>query len=141
MAIQNPSKIVSFDGDAAVDAARETVSGTLFSIVEYDTTEFQPLYVEDVTLSFYGGEAEMEAHFGQIHGHVNLDFTEIELFVEDLFPIADGVQAITTRMDYMKVIRLYGDREGLFVAVETDEPVTPLVDALLSIVHGAQGSG
>lgn len=135
MPLTNPSKIASFDGDAAVEVVRERIDGTLFTVVEYDTADYRVLYVDDATMVFYADEDEMDAHFGRIHSHVNLDFTEIDLFVEDLFPVADGVVSQTTRFDYLKVVRVYGDREGLFVALEPDEPVEPLVDAVRSVIE------
>lgn len=135
MAVREPSELVSFDGDAAVDALREHAEGTLYSVVEYDTAAYRPLLVDDATITLYGGEEAMHAHFERIHSHVNLDFTEIELFVEDLFPVADRVEAITTRLDYLTVVRIYGDREGLFVAVEPGEPTAPLVDAVRDLIE------
>lgn len=130
MPITNASTVVGFDADAAVERIRERIDGTLYSAVEYDTATYQPLYVDDATMAFYEDEAAMDDHFGLIHSHVNLDFTEIGLFTDELFPVADEVTAITTRMDYLKLVRVYGDREGLFLAVEPGEPVEPPVTAV-----------
>lgn len=136
MPLTNPSTIVSFDGDAAVDAIRERVDGTVFSVVEYDLSDYRALFVDDATMAFYEDEAEMDAHFGLIHSHVNLDFAEIDLVVDELFPIANEVVSIATRLDYLQVVRVYGDHEGIFVAMEPDEPTDPAIDAIRAVIEG-----
>lgn len=130
MPVENRSEVVSFDADAALADARDAVDGTLFAFVEYDDDEFNPLYVDDATLTFYDDEHHMLAHFEEIHSYVHVDFMEMEMFVDDLFPVADRVRYITTAMDYMTLVRVYADREGVFVALAADEPVQPLVAAV-----------
>lgn len=130
MPVTNPSKHSSFDADAACSAARRTVSGPLYSFCEYDSEAFRPLYVDDRTVAMYDGQAEMAEHFEDIHNHVHMDFMQIELFRNTLFPPAERVSYITTAMDFLKIVRMYVDDEGLFIAVAPEEPVEPLVEAV-----------
>lgn len=130
MPLTNASEVVEFDADAACAAAREAVTGTLRSCVEFDTEAFNPLHVDDVTLAFYDDEADMLDHFSRIHSYVNLDLTEVDLFTGELFPIAERVVYITTALDFFKMVRIYHEGEGLFLALDYDEPVEPIVEAV-----------
>ncbi|MFB6354516.1 MAG: hypothetical protein ABEJ92_10575 [Halobacteriales archaeon] len=138
MPVTNPSAVVEFDADAALEAAHETASGTLRSFVEFDGDTFNPMYVDDSTLAFYDDEDEMLDHFAQLHSYVYLDLAEIDLFTEELFPVAERVEYITTAMDFFKMVRIYRGDEGLFLALDHDEPVEPLVAA---IDEGIAGGG
>ncbi len=137
MAVENASEVVGFDADAACAATHSAVSGTLRSFVEFDAERFQPLYVDDSTLSFYGDEDHMRAHFARLHSYLYLDLAEMDLFTEELFPVADRVHYITTALDLFKLVRIYHGEEGVFVALDHDEPVTPVVEA----VEGAIRNG
>lgn len=130
MAVRNASTVVGFDADAACEAAERTVSGTLRSFVEFDGESFNALYVDDATLGFYDDEEHMLAHFSQLHSYVYLDLAEIDLFTEELFPVADRVEYIVTALDFFKLVRIYYDDEGLFLALDHDEPVEPIVQAI-----------
>lgn len=130
MPVSDPSGVIDGDADAALAAAREAAEGPLYSFVEYDDEEFNVLYVDDATREFYDDEEQMLEHFERIHSYVHVDFTERELFTEELFPIAERVDYITTAMDFLKIVRVYHGRQGLFLAVEPDEPVAPLVAAI-----------
>lgn len=130
MPVRNASSVVTFDADAALDATEATVSGTLRSFVEFDRESFNPLYVDDTTLGLYEDEAHMREHFAQLHAYVYLDLTEVDLFTEELFPIAEEVDYITTALNVFKLVRIYRGEEGLFVALDRTEPVQPVVDAV-----------
>jgi len=135
MAISNPSRVVSFDADRIRGVVEDAVQGTLRSFVEYDADTFHPLYVDDLTLSFYEDEAEMYEHFERIHSHASLDFTEIDLFTDELFPVADRVRYLATGFDAFTIVRVYLDREGLFLALDPGEPVEPLIEAIEAAVE------
>lgn len=130
MPVQNASEVVEFDADAACEAVQSTVSGTLRSFVEFDGDAFNPLFVDDSTLAFYDDEEHMLAHFSQLHSYVYLDLAEMDLFTQELFPVADRVEYITTTLDFFKLVRIYYDDEGLFLALDHDEPVEPIVRAI-----------
>lgn len=130
MPMRNASTLVGFDADAACEAILGAIDGTLRSFVEFDSESFNPLYVDDSTLAFYDDEQHMLAHFDQLHSYVYLDLAEMDLFTEELFPIADRVEYITTAMDFFKIVRVYYDDEGLFLALDHDESVEPVVRAL-----------
>lgn len=131
------SEIVTFDVDAVVEEALDAVDGPLYSLVEFDLERWNDLYLADETREMYDDERQIEEHFSQIHDYVNLDFTEIDLFTDDLLPTADEVRYITTAMDVMTFVRIYvGERTGLFVALDPDEPVEPLVTAIEGAIEG-----
>lgn len=124
-------EIVDFDAEAAVAAARDATEGPLYSFVEFDFDGFNRLYVADETRALYPSETVMEEHFEQIHSYVNIDFTEIELFTEDLFPMASRVRYKTTALDVMTLVRFYvNETSGVFVAVDPGAPVEPVVAAV-----------
>ncbi|MDY7082713.1 MAG: hypothetical protein SXQ77_09980 [Halobacteria archaeon] len=136
MPFSNPSKIVDFDADSAVEVIKDEVQGTLYSAVEFDDRRFNILYVDDKTLSFYRDSDHMLEHFDRVHSYVYLDFTEIETFKESILPVSNRVDYITTCMDYLKVVRIYRGRQGLFIALERNESVQPLVDSVVENVDG-----
>lgn len=124
-------EIVTLDVESVVDAALDVVDGPLYTLVEFDPEGWNELYVADETRELYDSEAQMHDHFDRIHGYVNLDFTEIDLFTEDLLPIADEIRYMTTAMDAMTFVRFYlDDRTGLFAALDPGEPVEPLAAAV-----------
>lgn len=130
MSFRNASRVVSFPADEVTEAIRATAEGSIRSVVEYDTEEFNPLYVDDVTLSLYKSEDHMMAHFEKIHSYVHLDVAEMDLFVDELFPIADRVRYLSTSFDVFTLLRVYIGREGVFAALEPGEPVEPIVEAV-----------
>lgn len=125
---------VSFEpivDDAMVDRLKEAADGPVFVVVEFTADEFDLAYVSSATRETYEDEAAMYDHFETVHEYVNLDLTEIDLFTENLFPIADDVRYITTALDIGKMIRVYvGDRRGIFVGLPTDAEVEPVVEVL-----------
>lgn len=130
MPATNRSKLASFDADGVRRSVEEVVSGTLFAFCEYDTSSFRPLYVDDRALASYESREEMLEHFEKIHTNVHMDFMQIELFKNTLFPAAERVEYITTAMDFMKIVRVYVGEDALFVAVDPDEPVGPIVETI-----------
>lgn len=138
MAVSNDPSVVSVDAAAMREAVEETVDGPLRSLVEFDADEFGVLYVDDLTLQFYEDESEMLAHFEEIHSYVHADFTEKAFYTEDLFPVSERVRYIATGFDIFTVVRVYFGDEGLFVTVDRDEPVEPIVEAIESVYEGAE---
>jgi hypothetical protein len=133
MSISNAPELLSVDVESMRDAVAETVEGSLRSFVEFDEETFHLVYVDDVSLSFYEDEAAMREHFEQIHSYVHLDFMEKEFFTEDIFPLADRVRYITTSLDVFTVVRVYLGDEGLFLVLDSGEPVEPVVEAVEAI--------
>ncbi|MDS0477725.1 hypothetical protein [Natrinema sp. 1APR25-10V2] len=135
MPATNRSELAAFDADRARQAVQQTVSGPLYAFCEYDTESFRPLYLSDETVSMYESQAAMLEHFETIHTNVHMDFMQIKLFRNTLFPDAERVEYITTAMDFMKILRVYVGETGLFVAVDLDEPVIPIVDAIKETIE------
>lgn len=135
MALRYRASQSSFDADAALEAVERVVDGRLYSFCEYDTMSFRPLYVDRETVASYEDRNAMFEHFERIHAHVHMDFMQINLLCNTLFPVADRVEYIATAMDFMKIIRVYVGDEGLFIAVEPEEEVTPLIEAIKAAIE------
>jgi hypothetical protein len=138
MPVRNASSVVDFDADAALDATTETISGTLRSFVEFDRETFNPLYVDDSTLAFYDDVDHMHAHFSQLHSYVYLDLAEVDLFTDELFPVAERVEYITTALDFFTMVRVYHGDEGQFLALDHDEPVQPLIEGITDAIANGE---
>lgn len=136
MAESGDSWSVSFDAAAMQDAVQDTVEGTVRSLVTFDKQDFEVLYVDDLTEQFYEDEDQMYAHFEEIHSYVHVDFTEKSFYTEDLFPVSERVRYIATGFDIFTVVRIYFDEEGLFLTLDRDEPVKPVVSAVEEIYAG-----
>ncbi|MGM0591478.1 MAG: hypothetical protein ACQETI_07595 [Halobacteriota archaeon] len=130
MALRNPSEIVGFDADGAREAVEDVLVGPLHSLIEYDRRQFNPLYVDDETLDRYPTEVAMRNHFEMIHTYVHIDFTEMNLVTNQLFPVANRVKYIVTGLDEFTLLRVYVEDEGLVISVGKDEAVDPILDAL-----------
>jgi hypothetical protein len=137
MPVSNDPCVVSFDVAAMQAAVEDTVEGTLRSLVEFDREEFNTLYIDDLTLQFYEGEEQMQAHFAEIHSYVNLDFTEKQFYKEDIFPVSERVRYLATGFDVFTVVRIYFGEEGLFLALDRGEPVEPIVEAVEAVYDAA----
>lgn len=124
------SRIVGFDATAALEAVKEHPEGELYTFVEFDAEEFNTLYVSPAAEAFYEDEAQMLEHFDEIHSYVHLDLVEQDLFTTELFPVADRVRYVVTAMDYLTIVRVYVDQEGIFFAVEDDQAVPDLVEVI-----------
>ena len=136
MPVSNSPGLTTLDVEAMQNAVEDTVDGTLRSFVEFTADDFALLYVDDVTLSFYDDEAHMQDHFEEIHSYVHIDFTETDFFTDRLFPVASDVRYHATSLDAFTLVRIYFDDEGLFVALDRDEPVEPVVGAVEGVHAG-----
>jgi hypothetical protein len=124
------TEVTSLDGSAVVDAALDAVGDGLLTCVAYDDDEFDALYVADEVESMYPSEERMQEHFEQLHGYVHLDFTEVELFQNELLPYAGDVHFLVTGFEALTAVRVISGREGLFLSVTPDTPTDALIDAV-----------
>ena len=129
MAVSNPSEVVTFDADAALTAVQEVARGALHICIEYDSTDFNALYVDQMTVDLYGDTELMFEHFEEVHSYVHIDFTEQQMF-EDVLFAAGGVRAFTAHMDYTTLVRVLIGQEGVFFALDPGTSVTPIVEAV-----------
>jgi len=136
MPVSNDPSVVSVDATAMRQAVEATVDGHLRSLVEFDAEDYGVLYVDDLSMQFYEDESTMHAHFEEIHSYVHADFTEKAFYTEDLFPVSDRVRYIATGFDIFTVVRVYFGDEGLFVAIDRDEPVEPIIEAIEDVYEG-----
>jgi len=125
-----PAEIADIDGTRLLRRLRDRVEGRLFALAEYDTERLNLLYLGDAAREMYPSEEVMSDHFETIHSYVHVDFAEIELFTDELFPSAERVEYVVTGMDFLTIIRVYCDGVGIFLSVSPDEPVVPLVEAV-----------
>lgn len=135
MPVSNPG-LTSLDAEAMRDAAADAVDGTLRSFVEFTDEEFRLVYVDDVTRSFYDDESHMMEHFEEIHSYVHIDFTETDFFTDRLFPLASDLRYHATSLDVFTLVRVYFGDEGIFVALDHEEPVEPVVAAVEAVHDG-----
>lgn len=136
MPVSNSPGLTSLDVEAMQRAVEDTVDGTLRSFVEFTADDFALLYADDVTRSFYDDDAHMLDHFEEIHSYVHIDFTETHFFTDRLFPVASDVRYHATSLDAFTLVRIYFGDEGLFVALDRDEPVEPVVGAVEDVYAG-----
>jgi len=130
MPVCNAESIHPVDAAVLRETLRDVVEGPLRSLVEFDDDGFNVLYADDVTLEFYDSVEHMREHFGHVHGFVNLDQTEMELFTGELFPVSDDVHYLATGLDLFTLVRVYVEGCAYFLAVDPDEPVLPAVRAI-----------
>lgn len=136
MPLTRSGNVVDFDAEAAGDAALEVAGGALHTFVEFDAERFNPIYVDDETVDLYDDEAHLEEHFSRIHSYVHLDHAEIDLLVGELFTVADRVEYLVTAMDAFTLVRYYVGEQGVFLALDPDEPVQPVVAAVREAIDG-----
>jgi hypothetical protein len=135
MAVSNTSTVVGFDADAALAAAQEVAGDALHMAIEYDAVDFNSLYVDEGTVALYGDTERMVAHFEKVHSYVHIDFTEQQMF-EDVLYAAGGVRAFTAHMEHVTAVRMLVGQEGLFLALDPDAPVTPVLEAVEDAIDG-----
>jgi DNA polymerase II small subunit/DNA polymerase delta subunit B len=135
MPVCNAESIYPVDAAVLREVLRDVVEGPLRSLVEFDDEEFNVLYADDVTLSFYDSPEHMCDHFEHIHDFVNLDHTEMDLFTGELFPIAERVRYLASGLDLFTMVRIYPDDCAYFVAIDPEEPVAPVVRAVERVVR------
>ncbi|WP_277554304.1 hypothetical protein [Halobaculum limi] len=134
--------VVSFDVDAVIAAIEDALddADSLHVVAPFTPETYELAYVDDLTHSFYRDDEEMTAHFDRIHEYAGIDFSEIGLVVDDLFPIANGVEYIATGLDYLTVVRVYTGREGLFVSLDPGADPTVVVEAMRDAVDADLGA-
>lgn len=129
MSLSGSSELVSFDADRAVEAVLSVAGDDVHLCVEYTAGGFNVLYADELTLSLYGDETRMQRHFSEVHDYVNIDFAEMDLF-EEIMRAAGSVRAFVTIMDHVSLVRVFtAEREGLFITLDPEADVSPVVDA------------
>lgn len=119
------------DVEAAIEALTERADGPLYTLVAFGPDDFEVLYVADETHDLYPDDSAMRGHFERIFDYVGIDFAERALFTDVLLSGAGDVQYMTTSLERVKVVRVYGgDANGVFLALDPDEPVPPLLEVV-----------
>ena len=120
MPVCNPESVYPVEATALREALSAAVEGTLRSLVEFDDEAFTVLYADDLTLSFYDSPEHMHEHFEQVHGFVNLDYSEMDLFTDELFPVSEEVRYLASGLDLFTMVRVYVGDCAYFVALDPD---------------------
>ena len=118
------------DTDPWLETLHGEVDGTLYSVVMFDPNDFDLRYISEETREMCPTEDAMYEHFERIFDYVGIDFAEKALFTDVLFSGSGRVQYMTTCLETVKVVRVYAGSEGVFLGVDPDEPVPPLVDVV-----------
>lgn len=129
MSVEPSSDFVSFDSEAALEAAALTVGDYLRFCAEYNGEDYRRIFVADWLREVVGGEQQLEDLSEQFHSYTDLDRREREV-MEELPPLAGDVRANVTRLDNAVFVRYYVDDDALFLTVATEADVTGLIDAL-----------
>ena len=116
--------------DAWLETLRARTDGTLYSVVTFEPNDFELRYVSDETREMYPTDDAMLEHFERVFDYVGIDFAEKALFTDVLFSGAGHVQFMTTCLETVKVVRVYAGADAVFLGVDPDEPVPPLVDVV-----------
>lgn len=134
--------VVSFDVDAATAAIRNALGdgSDLHVAAAFTADAYEIAYCDEFTRSFYADDEEMAGHFDRIHRYAGIDFSEIGLFVDELFPVAGGVEYVATGMDHLTVVRVYTDSEGLLLTLDPDADVTAAVEAVRDAIDPDLGA-
>jgi hypothetical protein len=122
--------VVDFDAEDALSAANDAIGAeNVFSCIVYDAETFRTVYVDPRVEGLYADTETRREHFEEIHSYVHLDFSEYDLF-EELFRDPEGVRAFVTYMGSLVAVRVVSEKQGLFLSVAPDAPVTKLVTAV-----------
>ncbi|WP_255148760.1 hypothetical protein [Halorarius halobius] len=130
MGLTGTSELASFDGDAALEAAREAAGDDLLSFVEFTSDDHRPLYVADEIVEMYRDEEHLLDHYDRVLAHLNMDFLERDTYEGTLLPNAGSVRAIVTRMDELVLLRMLAGGEGLYIALAPGADVDAVIDAV-----------
>jgi len=135
-------EVVSIDVDAATAAIRDTLDdgSDLHVVAAFTPDTYEIAYCDEFTRSFYADDEEMAGHFDRIHRYAGIDFSEIGLFVDELFPVAGGVEYVATGMDRLTVVRVYTGSEGLLLTLDPDVDVTAPVEAVRDAIDPELGA-
>lgn len=120
--------IVGEAGAAAIAAARESLGDDIRTIAEYDTDDYEVLYISE-WLRERLGEEGVEETTRQLHGYVHLDFVERDLY-GDLTPDAGAVRTNITRLEHATFVRYLVGDAGIFLSVAPDADLTALCEAM-----------
>lgn len=134
MEIREPSTLVDFDAEAALEAGREVAGDALLSCVEYTRNEYNPIYASERVMAKYRDRKHAKEHFSEVMDYCFIDFADSQVFERQL-PAAGRVEYFLTRMDHGVVVRLLTESEGLFVFLTPDAPVEETVEAMRTVMH------
>ena len=137
MTLREPSKLVEFDADAAVEELLERAGEEHLIVAEYTPEEYGLLYVGEGIEAMYPSMDEIEATADSIHEYIDMDFRERELFL-DLYPTIDDVDGLITVGDTRCVVRVVTPQEeGLYFSVPNELSATELLQHVVDIIEAS----
>jgi hypothetical protein len=132
---QAEPRLASFDAAGVADAVEAAVGDDLRVVVEYDESEYNPLYVAEPVVDQLGGREGFEALADELHSDFRLDFTQQELY-EEVYGDFGSVRAFVVVLDGARVVRFIAEDTGLYVSVDPSASVDAVLDAVTSEVAG-----
>lgn len=129
ISLDSEPELASFDAAAVGHAVEAAVGDDLRVVVEYDATEYNPLYVADGVVEQLGGEEAFGALADQLHSDFRLDFTQQELY-EEVYGEFGSVRAFVVVLDGARVVRFVAEDSGLYVSVDPDASLDGVLDAV-----------
>jgi hypothetical protein len=130
------TSIVEYDSERALAASRSVVGEEAVLVcAEYTPEDFRLLHVDERIEAEYDSYAEVIEAGELFHRYGQVDFFEGDT-VSGLYEPTDETRAFVTYTDFAILVRVLGDREGLYLSVEAGTEVTPLVERTSEIVTG-----
>lgn len=134
--ITGSSILVEFDADAVLETVRAMAGDTIGVCVEYNTRSFNILYLEESLENRFEDLDELYEVGEDLHTTLFIDFTEQKL-LNDFHPVLGEMRASVTYMSGLTMIRVIQEDEGLFLTIEPDAQVTPVIEAIEAALDGA----
>jgi len=129
ISFESEPELAAFDAKAVARAADAAVGDGLRVVVEYDETEYNPLYVDDRVLEKLGGREGLVSLADDLHSDFRLDFTQQELY-EEVYSNFGSVRAFVVVLDEAVVVRFVADTTGLYVSIDPDASLDGVLDAV-----------
>lgn len=137
ISFESEPELADFDATAVGRAVDAAVGDGLRVVVEYDETEYNPLYVDDRVLEKLGGQAGLTSLADDLHSDFRLDFTQQELY-EEVYGDFGSVRAFIVVLDEAVVVRFVAEDSGLYVSIDPDASLDGVLDAVQSEVAGGE---
>ncbi|MFW5938427.1 MAG: hypothetical protein ACOCSN_05730 [Halanaeroarchaeum sp.] len=131
------SKLVGYDAEAAVGAAREATDAELLAAASYTADGHQLLYVSEALVDRYGSREAVDEVTERVHSYIRLDLVERDLF-DDLVPAVGETRAFTTHTDTTVIVRVLAGDEGFYCSFVPGAEATAVVEAVEAVIDGGR---
>ena len=129
ISFESEPELASFDAKAVGRAVEAAVGDGLRVVVEYDESEYNPLYLNDGVVDQLGGPEAFGELADDLHSDFRLDFTQQELY-EEVYGEFGSVRAFVVVLDGARVVRFVAEDSGLYVSVDPEASLDGVLDAV-----------